>query len=200
MTADRDTAPGGTHNAAAEASGLHVASSQVAYDGQLSRVRIDVLTDAAGRRFEREVVEHLDAVAVVPVTAAGEVVLVRQYRHPFGERQLEIPAGLRDLDGEDPAAAAARELAEETGYAAAELDELVVMRNSAGWTDEATTIYLATGVAPAPSPEGFEAEAEEATMEVVVIGLDDAVARVAAGALPDSKTALGLLLAARRLG
>lgn len=171
--------------------------SEVRYDG-LSRVRVDLVAMPDGSTGEREVVVHPDAVAVVPVMDDGTVVLLRQYRHPFGDYQLEIPAGKLDVDGEGVEAAAQRELGEEAGLRAGRLERLTVLRNSAGWTDEQTHVYLGTELAAATPSDEFEAHAEEADMEVVRLPLDAAVAQVEAGALADAKTALGLLLAARR--
>lgn len=175
-----------------------VESSEGVYDGQLSRVRVDRVRMPDGQVASREVVEHPDAVAVVAVHD-GEVVLLRQYRHPFGRQLLEIPAGKLDTEGEEPARAAGRELAEEVGLEATALDELLTFANSAGWTDESTTVYLATQLRPVDAPEGFRAEAEEAHMEVVRLPLAEAVAMARRGDIADAKTVIGLLLAADRL-
>ncbi|WP_165492271.1 NUDIX domain-containing protein [Egibacter rhizosphaerae] len=174
--------------------------SRRAYEGVLSRVRIDVLESPDGTRFEREVVEHVDAVGIVAVTPEGEVVLLRQYRRPVGERLLEIPAGICDVVGEEAAGTAARELAEETGYAADRFEWLGAAWNSAGWTDERTELFLARDAVPQGHPQDFVAEAEEAAMDVVLLPLSDAVELVRGGAVPDAKTALGLLLAEGRVG
>ncbi len=125
--------------------------------------------------------------------------MLRQYRHPVGERLLELPAGKLDVDGESREDAARRELCEEVGLEAGELVELATFHNSAGWTDESTTVYLARDVRPAPTPPGFTATAEEADMEVVRLPLAQAVALAAAGELCDAKTIVGVLLAGHRL-
>lgn len=179
--------------------GFPVESSHRAYDGVLSHVRVDQVRMPDGGVVSREVVEHPDAVAVVPLEADGTVVLLRQYRHPVGQLVLEVPAGILDVAEEERADAARRELAEEAGLAAGTLEELVRFHNSAGWTDEATTIYLATDLQAVDAPDGFVADAEEADMEVVRLPLTAAVAMVARGAVTDAKTVIGLLLAAHRL-
>lgn len=176
-----------------------VVESRRAYQGELSDVRVDRVRMPDGEIVSREVVEHPDAVAVVPVDADGHVVLVRQYRHPLGAHLLEIPAGKCDDDSEDPVATARRELIEEVGLDAADLTELVRFRNSSGWTDEATTVYLATGLHSAAPPDGFTPHAEEATIEIVRVPLAEAVGRAQRGELVDAKTVIGLLLAAARL-
>lgn len=178
---------------------ITVTSSDLVYDGQLSRVRLDRVRFPDGHEASREVVEHLDAVAVVPLHDDGTVTLLRQYRHPLGAEVLEIPAGMRDVADEPAERAAHRELAEEVGLHADELTPLVTMANSAGWTDERTAIYLATALTGTPAPDGFTAEAEEAGMAVVRPPLAEAIAEVQSAANADAKTLVGLLLTERRL-
>lgn len=176
-----------------------VTRSEIAYDGQLSRVRVDEIRFADGHVAEREVVEHASAVAVVAVDHDGRVVLLRQYRHPVGDQLLELPAGKLDVDGESAEHTARRELAEEAGLAAAELRELVTFWNSAGWSTERTTVFLATGLRRTAAPDGFTAVAEEAGIELAWVPLDEAAGMARRGELTDAKTVIGLLLAAERL-
>lgn len=173
-------------------------SSEIVYEGW-STVRRDTVRTPDGEDVDREVVVHDDAVAVVPVLEDGSVVLLRQYRHPFGTSLLEVPAGKLDVDGEPPEAAAQRELAEEIRYRAGRLEPLITIANSVGWTNERTHLFLARDLEPVSPPAGFVAKAEEAAMEVVRLPLDAAVAAVRAGDVPDAKTVVGLLLAADRL-
>lgn len=172
-------------------------SSRVVHEG-FSTVRIDEVRMPDGSTVEREIVEHVSAVAVVPVVD-GDVLLLRQYRHAVGGYVLEIPAGILDVDGEDPAEAARRELAEEIHHEAAELRELMCFQNSSGWTDETTTVYLGTDLRPVDPPDDFAAQAEEADMEVVRLPLAVALDEVRVGRISDAKTVIGLLLAADRL-
>jgi 8-oxo-dGTP pyrophosphatase MutT (NUDIX family) len=174
-------------------------SSETVYRG-FSTVRRDTVRTPSGDEVVREVVEHTSAVAVVPVLADGSVVLLRQYRQPVGRHVLEIPAGKLDVDGESPEEAAQRELAEEVGYHADRIERLTRFENSCGWTDETTTVYLGTALRSVDAPDGFEAHAEEAHLEVVRLPLDAAVAETHGGAITDAKTVIGLLLAAERLG
>jgi 8-oxo-dGDP phosphatase len=178
-------------------SGFTTVSVDEHYTGR-STVRIEVVRTPDGNEVEREIVGHDDAVAIVPVTDDGEVVLLRQYRQALREHLLEIPAGTLDVDGESPTDAALRELAEETGYTARSLEHLVTFHNSAGWTDERTHVYLARGLAVDGAPEGFEAEDEEADMELVHLELATACEAARAGEISDAKTLVGLLLAADR--
>lgn len=175
-----------------------VVESRVVWDGMLSTARVDRVTMPGGGTAEREVVSHIDAVAVVPVTDDDRVVLLRQYRHPLGAYQLELPAGVLDVEGEQPQDAARRELAEEAGMQVGALHELVRFANSAGWTDEHTTVYLGEGTHPADRPDGYEPDAEEADMDVVVLPWADVLARARRGELTDAKTLVGILAVAAR--
>lgn len=165
-----------------------------------SSVRVDTLVGADGAPFDREVVEHDDAVAVVAVDAEGRVAVLEQYRHPTVGELLEIPAGTLDVPGEAAADAARRELAEEAGLAAASLRPLGRIWNSAGWSDEATTLFLATELSAVPVPPGFVPRAEEAAMRLHWRPLADLVAAALDGTLTDAKTVVGVLRAAAALG
>lgn len=174
-------------------SDFRTVSSRHEYVG-FSSVRTDVVVGPAGE-FTREVVEHADAVAVVALDDAGRVALVRQHRQPLGRELLEIPAGTLDVEGEPPEAAAHRELAEEVGLATDRLVPLGAIWNSAGWSDERTTLYLAPSTRPAPRPDGFTAEDEEAVMGLEWWPLDELVAAVLRGDIEDAKTVVGVLRA-----
>jgi ADP-ribose pyrophosphatase len=145
-----------------------------------------------GSEFERDVVRHPGAVAVVPVTDNDEVLLVRQYRGSVDRKLLEIPAGTRDVEGEPPEETARRELEEEVGVNARRITLLGTMLNSPGFCDQKTYLYLATELeAGTPGRHGVEEE----NMEVVTVALSDVDQLVAAGEVSDAQTLLGLLLA-----
>lgn len=147
-----------------------------------------------GEGFERTYVSTPGAVAVVAVDSDGRVVLVDQYRATLGRRIIELPAGMRDQPGEDPAVTAVRELAEETGHRATSVSRLGSIVSSPGVTDSEVEIFLAEGVEPGdPSPHGPEEDA----LACLVVPFADAVAMVESGRITDSKTVAGLLLAAR---
>ena len=149
--------------------GFGVLGAERVYEGP--RIYVERLSVEApdGSVFEREVVRHPGAVAVVPVTEAGGVLLVRQFRAPIGRALLEIPAGTRDVDGEPPEQTALRELAEEVGVHARSIEELGRFWNSPGFCDEETIVYLATDLeACEPGREGFE----ERYIEVIEVPLD----------------------------
>jgi 8-oxo-dGTP pyrophosphatase MutT (NUDIX family) len=175
-----------------------VVTSRRAYSG-FSSVRIDGLVGPGGERFEREVVEHPDAVAVVAIDDERRVVLVRQYRHPLRTSLLELPAGTLDVDGESALDAARRELAEEVGLAAGHWQALGALWNSAGWSDERTWLFLATGVEAVARPHGFVAEGEEADLAIERIALDELLGMCADGRVDDAKTVVGVLRASTHL-
>lgn len=148
-----------------------------------------------GTEMVRDVVRHPGAVAVVPLLDSGEVVLVRQFRAPFGAEMLEIPAGKLDVDGEDLEVAAQRELGEEVGLRAAKLEPLVRFHNSVGFSDEESHVYLATGLTEVPRDRQGP---EELHMVEVRLRLNDAPRAIAEGEITDAKTVLGLMAAINR--
>jgi 8-oxo-dGDP phosphatase len=136
-------------------------------------------------------------VAVVALDEQERVVLVRQYRHAFAEHLWELPAGLRDADGEPPSDTARRELAEEVQLAAARWSLLATNYGSAGFSDEVVLIYLAEELTDADRPEGFVVEHEEADMTVERVPLGDAVQWVFDGRIRNSSAVVGVLAAAQ---
>lgn len=168
------------------------------YEGRAT-VRIDTVRMPDGDDVEREIVEMPSAAAIVPVTAGGEVLLVKQYRQAVGAYVLEIPAGIIDPEDPSPEAAAHRELIEEIAHDCDELELLTVFLNSAGWSTERTHVYLGRSPRPTAIPDDFTVEHEEADMEVVRLPMIEAVALVAGGEIADGKTVVGLLLAQRAL-
>jgi len=166
------------------------------WSGWLLRLSHGRFVDPAGQPFERDIVHHPGAVAVVAVDDRGTAWLVRQYRPAVGRALLEIPAGTRDVDGEPPEATARRELIEEAGLHAGRLEELARVYNSPGYCDQLTIVFLATDLRPVPTDRGG---VEEHWMTVEGMALAEVADRVADGTLVDSTTVLGLRLAADAL-
>jgi ADP-ribose pyrophosphatase len=154
------------------------------------------LVDPDGNPFDRFVIRHPGAVTVVPAHDDGTVTLVRQYRAAVDDMVLEIVAGTRDKGDESEETTARRELAEEAGLEAAQLERLIGTWNTPGVSDQHTSIFLATGLTSVESrPDGVE----ERFMTVERVALADLDALVADGTLKDETTVLGLFMARARL-
>ena len=143
-----------------------------------------------GEILERDVVRHPGAVAVVAIDK-GEVILVNQYRPALETVTLEIPAGKLDVSGEERIDAARRELNEETGLDTKNLTLLSEFHNSAGFTDELTSIYLAENLVPT---EAKAVSVEEEYLTVTRVSFEKALQFVAQGVITDAKTVIGLLV------
>ena len=175
--------------------GFRAHEDEVVHQWAMFRLLRRRVTSPAGEDFERTFVSTPGAVATVAVTDAGEVIFVNQYRATLNSFVREIPAGMRDIEGEDPATTAVRELKEETGYTAGTIERLGTCLSSPGVTDSSVEVYLATGlVAGDAEPHG----PEEDTMFSELIPFGEALAMVENGDISDAKSAYGLLLAARR--
>jgi len=167
------------------------------YAGPIFTVFTDEVTMSDGDPASRDVVENKGAVGVAAIDDVGRVVLIRQYRHPVRRRLWELPAGLRDVQGEDLALTAARELAEETDYRAGRFDLLIDLHTSPGFSDETIRIFLARDLSPVPEDERHDRTGEEADLEIAWFDLDEAVAMVLRGEITNAAAVGGLLAAAR---
>jgi len=163
--------------------------SKVVYEGNLLTVYCDKVELPNGKEAGREFIRHPGAVAVVPVTPEGNIVLVRQYRYPVGKVMLEVPAGKLDK-GEHPDDCARRELEEETGYVAHKIKRLSSIYTTPGFTDEVIHLYIAEQLTLAkqrPDEDEF-LEVEVHTKEQIRVMIND-------GTINDAKSMLALLLA-----
>jgi 8-oxo-dGTP pyrophosphatase MutT (NUDIX family) len=163
------------------------ASSRVLFAGRYLSV-VEETWPGVGRW---EVLRKHSAVAIVPITPRGDVVLVRQFRVPIRQDLLEVPAGLLDIEGEDALACAERELAEETGFVAQGTSFLGGLYMSPGTTDEYVHFFL-TSVDRDPTGE------PEDGIEVVSEPFRDMVLAARAGRVRDAMTTIALLFAAER--
>ncbi len=171
-----------------------VVSSSELLRGRLVTLRADKVRMPGSNVAERDVVVHPGAVAVVALDGAGQVLLIRQYRHPVSRLLWEIPAGLRDVAGEALSDTARRELLEEAGYRARDWRVLADYYSSPGFTTERLRIFLARELEFVPPGErDFVPEDEEAELVPAWLALDDAVRKVLAGELHNGATALGIL-------
>lgn len=165
------------------------------FDGVLLHVIRDRVKVPSGGEATREVVRHVGAVGMIPITDDGRVVVERQFRYPLDEVITEIPAGKLDSKEEPRLEAAKRELREETGYEATEWIELGNMYPAAAYTDEVITLYLCRGLTL-----GERDLDEDEFINIELVPLEELVDAVMRGEIPDAKTQIGLLKAAKHLG
>jgi ADP-ribose pyrophosphatase len=157
------------------------------YRGRKIALEIQRIRGADGREADREVVRHGGAVVILAFPEPGKVLMERIWRYAVEAAMFEIPAGTLE-PGEDTAACAARELAEETGYRAARLEPLMVLHPSPGILGERMTVFLAEGLqAGEPDLEPGE------EIETLLIPIDDVLAMIRDGRITDAKTVASLL-------
>ena len=169
--------------------------SEEIFDGVILHVIRDTVELPNGNQSVREVIRHIGAVCVIPVTEDNEVVMERQYRYPLDRVILEIPAGKLDAPDEDRLSAAQREMREETGYTAEEWTEIGDFHPAPAYSDEFITMYLARGL-----HKGEQHLDADEFLDVCRIPLKDLVEEVMAGNISDAKTQVCILKAARILG
>ena len=172
-----------------------VRSRELVHRGLVWDVRRDEVELGDGQVVTREIVVHTGAVGVLPMDERGQVLLLRQYRHPVSSYLWEPPAGLLDVPDEDALVAAQRELAEEADLVAADWYVLVDYYNSPGGSTEAFRCYLARGLTDVPVQDRHEREHEERAMVPVWVDLDEAVSLVLAGRLHNPHAVTGILAA-----
>jgi ADP-ribose pyrophosphatase len=173
-----------------------ILKSEYLYRGKILNVRLDevrLTDDRKPRVVAREIVEHRGAVAIVALDTQARVLLVQQYRSAAQRELLEIPAGTLEV-GEDPALCAVRELKEETGYSAANWENIGMMYSSPGFCTEKMYLFLAHNLtASATSPEDDE------SLQVELVPFSEAVAKIERGEIIDAKSIVGLMRAWKKL-
>ncbi|MFH1523733.1 MAG: NUDIX hydrolase [Chloroflexota bacterium] len=167
--------------------------SEIVYSGRAFTIRRDTLRLPDGREAEFDIVDHVGSVVIIPIDAEGNLIFVRQYRHASGLDLLELPAGTLNVD-EAPEACARREVREETGMAAGNLEELGGFYLAPGYSTEYMHVYLATDLYPNP----LDADADE-FLTVERIPLTKALASATHGEIPDAKSLAALFFAKQHL-
>ena len=168
-------------------------SSQSIYDGKVLRLRRDEVLLPNGHRSLREVVDHPGGVCVLAIDSQGRALLVRQFRYPYGQVLTELPAGKLEY-GEDPDAAARRELREETGAAAGDFRSLGELYPSPGYCGEIIRMYLAKDLSFADARPD-----EDEFLDVERVPFSQLVEQVLSGEIRDAKT-IAAVLKARLMG
>ncbi len=170
-------------------------TSEKIFDGNILHVTKDMVSLPNGNEASREVIRHIGAVCIVPVTEDGRVVMERQFRYPINEVITEIPAGKLDSKDEDRQEAAKRELKEETGYTADNWIDMGIYYPAAAYSDERITMYLATGL-----HKGERHLDEDEFLNVELIPMGQLVNDIMSGKITDGKTQVAILKAAKILG
>lgn len=164
-----------------------VLESEQVFKGRAVCLRIDTVLLPSGRKTTREIVEHSDCVAVIPVKDDGKLIMVKQHRHATGKELLEIPAGGIEK-GEDPVSCVRRELQEEIGFYPEEIKSLGGFYSAPGFCTEYLYLFLAKGL----KPSRLVAEDTE-EIQVVEVELSEVPHLISSGKICDAKTIAGLL-------
>ena len=165
------------------------------FNGRILHVFNNTVILPNGSESTREIIRHIGAVCVIPVTDDGKVIIERQFRYPVDAVITEIPAGKLDSADEDRLEAAKRELREETGYTADEWIDMGIYYPAAAYSDEKITMYLAKGL-----HKGQQELDEDEFLNVELVPLTQLVDEVMSGVITDGKTQVAVMKAAKQLG
>lgn len=165
-------------------------SSEDIFEGFILHVKKDMVKLPNGKEVSRELIRHIGAVCIVPVTDDGKIIVERQFRYPVNQVITEIPAGKLDSKDEDRLSAAKRELREETGFTADEWIDLGIYYPAAAYSDEKITMYLAKGL-----HKGAQDLDEDEFLNVNFVPVEKLVEEVMNGEITDGKTQVGILKA-----
>ena len=162
--------------------------SETLLKGRAFAIRRDWMKTPDGRETKFDIIEHGGSVVIIPLDSDGNLLFVRQYRHATGQDLLELPAGTLEKN-EDPDVCAAREIREETGFAAGKLEQLGQFYLAPGYSTEFMVVYLATDLTHDP----LEADADE-FLSVERIPFAQALEMARRGEMPDAKSLAALFL------
>lgn len=170
-------------------------STEEIYKGRIINVQKDEVTLPNGKTASRELVKHPGAVAIIPVTKEGKIVMVEQYRKPLEQSIIEIPAGKLE-PGEAPEKTAMRELEEETGYGAKIFEKIYSFATSPGFADEIIHLYAATDLYQIEQPASPD---EDEFVELMEVSIEEAERLVEKQQIYDAKTILAIMWAKNNL-
>lgn len=165
------------------------------FDGRVIKVQVDEVTLPNGKTATRELVKHPGAVAIIPITSEGKIVMVEQFRKPLEKSIIEIPAGKLE-PGEKPEYTALRELEEETGYGATELDLIQSFATSPGFADEIIHLFAAKNLFKIEQPADLD---EDEFVELMEVSIEEAEQLVKEQRIFDAKTILAIMWAKNNL-
>ena len=179
-----------------EPADFSVTARQTVFEGRVWNV-VSETFDYNGQLLTRDFVAHTGAVAVAALNDAGELFMIRQYRHPVRKFLWELPAGLTDMAGESNLDAAKRELAEEAGLQASTWQSLQTFHTTPGGNDESIEVFLATGLSEVTTD--FVREGEESDMQGRWVALDEAILSVQNSDIQNPAAVVAILALAHRL-
>lgn len=163
------------------------------FDGRVFSVTVESMTLPRGHRLEAEIIRHPGSVVLIPITDAGEIVLVRQYRPAIGRPSWELPAGSLKR-GEAPESAAIRECHEETGLIPGSVDHLGAFFPTPGYCDEEMHFFRATGLRAPSAGDPVAQQDDDEDIEARPFSREAIRAMIASGEIVDLKTVAGLTL------
>ena len=158
-------------------------SSKEIYKGKILDLWVDDVLCPNGHQSKREVIRHCKASAILAFDQNGKVILEDQYRYPYDKIIKEIPAGKCDSPEEDPKVTAIRELKEETGFTANNMEYLGCLYPSCAYTDEIIYIYMATGLVA-----GDQKLDQDETLDYYKVSFNRLLEMISAGEIQDAKT------------
>jgi ADP-ribose pyrophosphatase len=170
-------------------------STKTIFEGKVIKVQVDEVILPDGKKATRELVKHPGAVAIIPITSDGKIVMVEQFRKPLERSIIEIPAGKLE-PGEKPEFTAIRELEEETGYGAMDLDVIQSFATSPGFADEVIHLFVARNLFKIAQPASLD---EDEFVELLEVSIEEAEQLVAEQRIFDAKTILAIMWAKNNL-
>jgi ADP-ribose pyrophosphatase len=163
------------------------------FEGRIFSVQVETITLPKTGTFNAEVIRHPGSVVLVPLTADGKMILVRQYRHAIGRSAWELPAGSLK-PGEDPAKAAGRECQEEIGLIPSTVEKLAAVFPTPGYCDEEMNFYRLTGLREPTAEDEAANPDEDEDIEPKAFTIDEIKAMIRGGEIIDMKTVAALTL------
>lgn len=165
--------------------------TEAIFNGRIISLQVDDVSLPNGATAKREIVKHPGAVAVIPITDDGKIIMVEQYRKALERSIIEVPAGKLE-PGEEPIVTARRELEEETGYGCGTLTYIQSFATSPGFADEIIHMYAASGLYKIEHPVAGD---DDEFVELLYVTIEEAEALVQSQAIYDAKTAFAVIWA-----